>query len=76
MIKNKAKFIKKLFQLLIEKLRHLKHRLDFELCTNKFIYNKLINAYQNVSAYQFVYFKSFDLLVNLINNLCSLIITY
>ena len=63
-------------QLLIKKLRHLQHKLDFKLRTDKFIYNKLINICQDVPAYQYACFKPSDLLVGLINDLCSLIITH
>lgn len=68
-IANKDKIIKELLQLLIKKLRHPQHRLDFELCTNNFIYNKLINTYQNIFICKYICFKPSDLLAGFINNL-------
>lgn len=76
MIGNKSKIIEKLFLLLIKKFRHLLYKLDFKFYTNKVIYNKFINAFQDVFAYHYICFKLFDLLACLINNLYSLIITY
>lgn len=49
--KNEKKFIKKCLQLFITDIYHLQHRLDTKLCTNKFIYIKLINACQDISTY-------------------------
>ncbi len=73
---NKGKSMEKSLQLLIKKLRRLQHGLDFELRTDKFIYNKLINACQDVLTCQYAYFKISDLLAGLINDLHSLIITH
>ncbi len=63
-------------QLLIKNLGHLQHGLDVELRTDKFIYNKLIDVYQDVPACQYPCFKPADGLAGLINNLRSLIITF
>lgn len=76
MTRNKDKIMEELLQLLITKLRHLQQRLDFELCADKFIHNKLINTCQDVPACQYIYFKLFNLLTGLINNLHFLIITH
>ena len=73
---NEGKSIEESLQLLIKKLRHLQHGLDFELRIDKFIYNKLINACQDVPACQYAYFKPSDLLAGLINDLRSSIITH
>lgn len=46
--KNDRKSIKECLQLPIKELCQLQHGLDVELCTNKFIHNTLINAYQDI----------------------------
>ena len=46
--KNKRKLIEKCLQLLINNFCHLQNRLDSELRTDKFIYNKFINTYCNI----------------------------
>lgn len=61
---------------LIEKLWHLQHKLDPELCTDRFIRNQLINACQKIPACQYACFKPADSLACLINGLRSSIITY
>lgn len=43
--KNEEKSIEKYLQLFIKDFCHLFYKLNVELCTNRFIYNKLINAY-------------------------------
>ena len=63
-------------QLLIKKFRHLQHELNEEFRIDKFIHNKLITTCQKVSACQYVCFKFFDTLVNLINDLQSFIIIF
>ena len=76
MIKNDGKFMKKCFQLLFKKLRHLQHELNSKFRIDKFFHNKLINACQNISICQYACFKSSNNLVNLINDLRSFIVTY
>jgi hypothetical protein len=73
---NENKFIEKCLQLLIKNLRHLQHDLNSKLRSEKFIHNKLINACQDVFAYQHACFKLSDSLVDLINDLRSSIIIY
>ncbi len=74
--KSGGKLMEECLEKLIDELRHLQHGLDLELCIDHFIYNKLINACQNLLAYQYAYFKPADSLPGLINNLRSSIITY
>lgn len=74
--KNKGKLMKEYLQLLIKNLCYLQHKLNAELCINKFIYNKFINIYQDISNYQYICLKPVDSLTDLINNLCSSIITF
>ncbi len=73
---NEDKSIKKYLQLLIKNLSPLQHDLDRALCINQFIHNKLINAYQEIFACQYACFKSIETLIDLINDLKSLIMTY
>lgn len=73
---NMRKLMKKYFQLLIKNICYLQYGLDAELYINKFIYNKLINLYQDIRACQYVYFKLADSLASLINNLRLSIITF
>ncbi len=76
MTSNEDKSIEKCLQLLIKQLRHLQHDLNSKLRSETFIYNKLINACQDVFVYQYVCFRFSDSLVNLINDLRSSIIIY
>ncbi len=76
MEKNEGKPMEECLQHFIQDLCHLQHGLDFELRTNKFIYNKLINACQDVPACQYVCFKPADRLASLINDLRSSIIIF
>jgi hypothetical protein len=76
MTSNEDKLIEECFQLLIKNLRHSRHNLNSELRSKKFIYNKLINACQNVFVYQYVCFKFSDSLIDLINDLRLSIIIY
>ena len=71
MEKNEGKPMEECLQLLIKDIRHLQHGLDVELCTDKFIHNKLINACQDVPACQYACFKPADGLAGLINDLRS-----
>jgi hypothetical protein len=68
--------MKECLQLLIQDLRHLQHELDSALRTEQFILNKLITACQDVSVCQYACFRPSDILVELINDLRSSIVTY
>lgn len=68
--------IEKCFQLFIEDICHLQYGLDTEFCTNKLIYNILINVCQDIPIYQYKCFKLADILTNFINNLCFSIIIF
>ena len=74
--KHQGKSMYKCLQLLIKEFRHLQHDLNEEFRFDKFIHNKLITVCQNVSACQYVCFKSFDTLTGLINDLQSFIIIF
>jgi hypothetical protein len=76
MTSNKDKSVEEYLQLLIKQLRHLQHDLNSKFRSKKFIHNKFINACQNVFVCQYVCFKLSDSLIELINDLRSLIITY
>lgn len=67
--------MKECLQLLVKKLQHLQHGLDSELCLEKFIYNRFINACQKVFTCQYTCFKPLDILAGFINNLRSSIVT-
>ena len=69
MEKNERKPIEDCIQLLIKDLHHLQYGLDVELCTDKFIYNKLISTGQDVPACQYACFKPADGLAGFINDL-------
>jgi hypothetical protein len=73
---NEEKSMNECLQLLIKELRHLQHDLESTLCIDDFIYNKLINACQKISACQYACFKSSNNLTELINDLKSSIIIY
>ena len=75
-LKHQNKSMNECLQLLIKQLRHLQHQLNEELRFDKFIHNKLITICQKMSVCQYVCFKFFDTLVNLINDLQSFIIIF
>ena len=66
--KSEGKPIEECLEKFIDELRHLQHGLDPELRTDSFIYNKLINACQNLPACQYACFKPADSLASLIND--------
>ena len=74
--KNERKWMKEYLSFFIKVFYYLQHELDVELRTNKFIHNKLINACQDILAYQYACFKPADSLTGLINNLRSSIINF
>jgi hypothetical protein len=76
MLFNEDRSMNECLQLLIKELRHLQHDLESTFRIDDFIHNKLINAYQKISAYQYACFKSSDSLTELINDLKSSIIIY
>ncbi len=73
---NEEKSMNECLQLLIKELRHLQHDLQSILRIDDFIHNKLVNACQKISACQYAYFKSSEILTELINDLKSSITTY
>jgi hypothetical protein len=73
---NEDKSIDECLQLLIKELRHLQHGLGSVLRIDDFIHNKLISAYQKVSACQYACFKPSEILTELINDLKSSIVIY
>lgn len=74
--KSKAKPMEECLKKLNDELWHLQYGIDPEIRTNQFIYNKLINKYQNIPACQYACFKPVDSLANQINDLRPSIITY
>lgn len=66
----------KYLQLFIKDFCHLQYGLDIKLCTNKFIHNKFINEWQDISSYQSAYFKSADISAGFINDLHFFIIIF
>ena len=74
--KHQNKLMHECFQFLIKQLRHLQHELNEKFRFDKFIHNKLITACQKMFACQYICFKIFDTLVNLINDLQSFIIIF
>jgi hypothetical protein len=70
---NKSKNIGKstldCLQLLIKELRYLQYGLNPDLCTDKFLHNKLINACQELPVCQYACFKPSNSLTGFINNL-------
>ena len=74
--KHQNKLMHDCFQILIKKLRHLQHDLKKEFQSDRFIHNKLITVCQKISACQYACFKSFDSLIDLINDLQSFIIIF
>ena len=76
MVKNEKKSMKKCFHLLFKNLQHLQHKLNSIFRIEKFFHNKLINAYQDILACQYVCFKSSNNLTGLINDLKSFIIIF
>ena len=73
---NAGKLTTDCLQLLIKELQHLQHGLDPDLRTDKFLYNKIINACQELPVCQYACFKPSDSLASLINDLQSLITTF
>ena len=73
MDKSEGKLTADYLQLLFNKLHHLQYRLNINLYTNVFIYNKLIVAYQDVLLYQYTYYKPVPTIAGLINDLQLLI---
>ena len=76
MKKNRGKPMEECLHLLIKDLCHLQHRSDVEICTEKFIHNRLIHTSQDVTASQYEYFKPADGLAGLINDPRFSIITF
>ena len=69
MTKSKGKSTEDCLQLLLNNLHHLQHSFNANLCNNDFLYNKLIVAYQDITAYQAAYFNPPTTLTSLMNSL-------
>src|SRR5467141_3094068 len=63
-------------QILIKDLRHMQKGLDIELQSDRVLYNKIINACQQVSACSFACYRPSPTLAGLIGDLQSSITTY
>ena len=75
-IENENKFLNDCFQLFIQNLRHLQHELIMNFQNDNFFHNKFIIACRNVSVCKFAYYKSFDIVIELINDIWSFILTF
>lgn len=73
---NKGKSLENCLHLLIRDLRHFQYGLDPEFRTDRFIYNKLIDACRDVPACQYACSKPAETLGGLINDLRSSITTF
>ena len=75
-IENENKFLNDCFQLFIQNLKHLQHDLIMNFQNDDFFHNKFIIACQNVFVCKFACYKSFDIVIELINNIRSFILTF
>ena len=74
--KNPGKATTENLQILIKDLRHMQKGLDIELQSDRVLYNKIINACQQVSACSFACYRPSPTLAGLIGDLQSSITTY
>ena len=75
-IENENKFLNDCFQLFIQNLKHLQHELTMNFQNDDFFHNKLITACRNVLVCKFACYKSSDIVIELINDIRSLILTF
>jgi hypothetical protein len=74
--KNPGKATTESLQILIKDLRHMQKGLDIELQSDRVLYNKIINACQQVSACSFACYRPSPTLAGLIGDLQSSITTF
>ena len=73
---NQKKFMKDCLDILIEKLILLQHELLSEFWHNSFLHNKLITVCRKIFIYRFACYKSFESLIDFINDIRFFIITF
>ena len=60
----------------IQNLKHLQHELIMNFQNDDFFHNKFIIACRNVFVCRFACYKLFDIVIELINNIRSFILTF
>ena len=75
-IENEKKSLNDCFQLFIQNLKHLQHELTMNFQNDDFFHNKLITACRDVPACRFACYKPSDIVVGLINDIRSSILTF
>ena len=75
-IENENFFLNDCFQLFIQNLKHLQHELIINFQNDNFFHNKFITACQNVFVCRFACYKSFDIVIEPINDIKSFILTF
>ena len=75
-IENETKFLNNCFQLFIQNLKHLQHELIMNFQNDDFFHNKFIIACRNVFVCRFACYKSFNIVIELINDIRSFILTF
>ena len=75
-IENENFFLNDCFQLFIQNLKHLQHELIMNFQNDDFFHNKFITACQNVFVYKFACYKSFNIVIELINDIRSSILRF
>ena len=75
---NKTKPLNDCFLLFIQNLKHLQHELikNFHFQNDDFLHNKFITACRNMSVCRFACYKPFNIVIELINNIRSFILTF
>ena len=68
--------MKECLHILLKKLNHLQHELDFELQSFDFMHNKLINSCRIIFACKYACYKSIETMTELISDLRSSIAIY
>ena len=75
-IENENFFLNNCFQLFIQNLKHLQHELIMNFQNDDFFHNKFIIACRNVFVCRFACYKSFNIVIELINDIRSFILTF
>ena len=75
-IENEKKILNDCFQLFIQNLKHLQHKLAMNFQNDDFFHDKLIIACRNVFVCRFACYKLSDIVVELINDIKSFILTF
>ena len=75
-IENEKFFLNDCFQLFIQNLKHLQHELIMNFQNDDFFHNKFIIACRNVFVCRFACYKSFNIVIELINDIRSFILTF